>query len=138
MLTGRDPMSIVHSASSARRTVFAMAIAATFAVPAFAAPGDPIAPEFTVSAGGGPGAVARNGAGNTVVVFGPVGLKAQRLDAAGTLLGAPITVTLSFAQRPNVAMDATGHFVVTWQEDTAIKAQRYFASGVPNGATILV
>ncbi|MFT3785127.1 MAG: calcium-binding protein [Tepidisphaeraceae bacterium] len=68
---------------------------------------------------------ARNANGQTIVVStgrdGVTGLgddiKVQRLNAAGTVLGTLTanTTTADVQQSPDVAIDATGRFVVVWQ-----------------------
>jgi WD40 repeat protein len=102
-----------------------------------------------------PKAVAMNPAnGNYVVVWSSQGQNGgtgydvyfQRYNAAGvaqgpeTLVDTPINgVNQAFA---NVAMNASGNFVVTWSSQQGgnwnIYAQQYNASGVAQGAAILV
>lgn len=71
---------------------------------------------------------------------------AQRYDAAGVSQGGIISISTAGSsdfERPAVAMDADGDFVVTWADyDTVgantVFAQRYSALGVAAGATINV
>ncbi len=70
------------------------------------------------------------------------GVYAQRFNAAGVPQGGEFhvnTFTTGQQNRPSVAMDASGNFVITWQSTqetgptTGIYAQRYNASGVAQG-----
>lgn len=90
-------------------------------------------------------AVARDGAGNFVVVWeqradpdAPGEIFARRLDASGTALGAPFLVAATAGKDlalPTVAADDHGRFVVAWQEwgedgnPPRILAKAYNASG---------
>jgi hypothetical protein len=92
-------------------------------------------------------AVARDGAGNFVVVWGgegagelpgDLGIFAQRYDSAGTKLGSEFhvnTYTTYGQYDPQVARDGAGNFVVVWDgagsatEYQGIFARRYNSSG---------
>ena len=75
---------------------------------------------------------------------------AQRHAADGTPLGDEFqvnTYTASDQQRPSIAVDAAGNFVVVWtslgsvgndQSDTSIQGQRYAADGSPVGGQFQV
>lgn len=129
-------MPFQDSGASARRTALAAALVSAFStIPAIAAPGDPLGPEFSVSdasSGAYGGQIARNGAGATVVVYCAGGVKAQRLDAIGTRIGTPIAIT-PICDSQNVAIDAAGDFVVTWQYGHSIFARRFAADGTVRG-----
>jgi hypothetical protein len=92
-------------------------------------------------------------AGRTVVVWESygedgdgLGVYAQLVDAAGELDGGPILVHPTFTAgdqaAPAVAKAADGRFVVVWQSQdqdgsgNGIFAQRYSATGVPEGGLI--
>jgi len=65
---------------------------------------------------------------------------ARRIDAAGGFLGEPFQVnstTRNAELSPVVAMTNQG-FVVAWESDDTVQAQRYDASGVPLGAQFQV
>ena len=104
-------------------------------------------------------AVARDAAGNFVVVWASVGsvgsdndalsIQGQRYDAAGATLGTQFQVnTYSTGNQsvPAVAADASGNFLVVWQSngsagtdsDQSIQGQRYNSAGVPVGGQFQV
>jgi hypothetical protein len=75
------------------------------------------------------------------------GVYAQRYDAAGTPLGGEFRVnstTNNDQERPAIAMDATGGFVIAWQSkdqdgnNGGIYGQRYDAVGNPQGGEFQV
>ena len=104
--------------------------------------------------------VAADGAGKFVVVWesdgssglddNAVNIRAQRYDAAGALSGTEFQVnayTTSRQERPTVAFDGAGNFIVLWDgqgsagSDTSffsVHAQRYDGSGVPQGGEFQV
>lgn len=101
------------------------------------------------------GATAASSGGVTVVVFSDrdsitgkgKDVFARRFSSTGAALGAPFTVntTTSGAQmNPDVAINASGAFVVTWQSENqdgsgwGVYAQRYNSAGVAQGSEILV
>ena len=67
----------------------------------------------------------------------------QRMDFSGTFFGSnvqvnksPISSGFSF---PDVGMDSTGAFTIAWLDDNSnIKMQRYLASGIGTGDTIVL
>jgi len=105
-------------------------------------------------------AVAADAQGNFVVVwmshgsYGTAGwlrsIQGQRYDASGTAVGGQFqvnTCTTSHQNRPAVAVDGQGNFVVVWDSwcshgtDTdglSIQGQRYDASGTPAGGQFQV
>ena len=125
--------------------------------------GSPLAPEFavnttTTSYQGFP-AVASAPSGRFAVAWETVAstfphftdLYVRLLDSAGQPLGPEMPVnehTTGFQYRADVAMDASGNFVVVWEEDTQgqdthsdasdIYAQRYDATGAPIGGNFRV
>ncbi|NGY04881.1 hypothetical protein [Solimonas terrae] len=132
-----------------RRTAIAAALAVGFGGSAFAAPGDPLGPSQTlVPPGTGDynlyPAIARDAAGDGVVVWKGSGILAQRVGADGTPKGNAFVVDPTpYAGPPDVAMDDDGDFVVTWAQlhvadTTGVYAQRYHADGSPNGAQLKV
>jgi hypothetical protein len=101
--------------------------------------------------------VAADAAGNFVVVWesgslggqdgSAAGIFAQRYDATGAPVGGEFqvnTYTTSSQQRPSVAMDPAGDFVVVWQgnfEDGSafgIFGQRFNGAGAPQGSEFQV
>ena len=83
-------------------------------------------------------AVAGDGLGNFVVVWGRQfttdGVWGQRYDADGDLIGTEFQIDpVAGGSDPAVAADATGGFVVTWTRSSVIYARRYDASGSPVG-----
>ncbi|MEZ0579975.1 Calx-beta domain-containing protein [Nocardioides sp. MH1] len=98
--------------------------------------------------------VASDPAGNTVAVWrselqdGSIaGVYAQRYGADGTALGSETQVNVTTAgdqSEPDVAMDASGDYVVTWTSDgqdgsgTGIYARRFAADGTPIGGEFRV
>ncbi|MCU0523953.1 MAG: hypothetical protein MUF72_03915 [Elainella sp. Prado103] len=99
-------------------------------------------------------AVAMDANGNFVVVWSSFGqdgslggIYGQRFSANGTPLGTEFRVntgTVGEQNLPEVAMDATGNFVVTWTSNEGgtrgneIRAQRYDSNGVAQGDVIAV
>jgi hypothetical protein len=125
----------------------------------FASSGVPLGSEFSVSTyitGGQPNpSVAVDPSGNIVVVWGgpdgPVpaffGVFGRRYANSGVPLGAVFrvnTATTLDQEYPDVAVDASGNFVVVWrsflQDQSAFGTygQRYESSGVPLGAEFRV
>ncbi len=97
--------------------------------------------------------VAIDGVGNFVVTWSNPStatgydIYARRFDAAGNILSSEFFVNSTTADAQNtaqIAMNASGAFVVTWQSyaqdgsDYGIYAQRYDAAGVPQGAEFRV
>jgi len=82
--------------------------------------------------------VAMNGDGQFTIAWqtGTSGAFAQRYDAAGSPLGAEITID-SKGQNPAVAMDAEGGFIALWS-NSGFRAQRYDASGLLEGQAFVV
>ena len=101
-----------------------------------------------------PHAVARDAAGNAIVVWSSYGqdgssdgVYAQRYDAQGNALGGEFRVNTTTAQSqtyPAVAMAPAGEFVVTWSDSAAdsggygVYAQRYNSAGVAQGGEFRV
>ena len=97
-------------------------------------------------------AVAMDAAGNFVAVWrsevqkeGSRGIYGQRFDPDGQKFGSEFLVNTSIGanqQQPDVAMDAAGNFVVSWNasdgSDEGIWARRYNASGTPITGEFLV
>ena len=119
----------------------------------YAASGAPLGPEFrvntyTTNAQDRP-AVTSDASGNFVVVWvsaqqdGSVrGIFGQRYAASGAPLGPEFrvnTYTTSHQRAPDVALDASGNFVVAWSSYTqdgsnyGVFGQRYASSGAPLG-----
>lgn len=116
----------------------------------FGPAGDPLGSEVLVnsytSSNQQYSAVAVDGAGNFVVVWasygqdgGQYGIYARRYDSAGAAQGSEFRVnsyTTGMQYEPDVAMNAAGDFVVTWQsyhqdgDGYGIFAKRYNAAGV--------
>ncbi len=98
--------------------------------------------------------IAMDAAGNFVVVWESQaqdgdsgGIYGQRFNASGAALGGEFqvnTVTSGDQGDPDVAMSASGDFVVTWASDGqdgsgyGIIAQRYNSSGTAQGSEIIV
>lgn len=83
-------------------------------------------------------AVATDAAGDFVAAYAPVSglVVAQRLDAAGDLLGSPITLSASGAAvAPSVAVARdSGTFAVTWVEEATVStmmAETFTVNGTP-------
>jgi len=85
--------------------------------------------------------------GSFVVAWGGPEVSARRYSAAGVPLGAAFqvnTYTTGSQGSPSVAIDDDGDFVVVWSSESqdgssqGIYAQRYSASGVPQGGEFLV
>ena len=124
----------------------------------FGADGNAIGSEFLVNtvidAQQTQPAVAVDGAGNFVVVWQSSGHDAgnrwsvfgQRYDANGNPLGGEFQVnstTSNDQNRPDIAMDVNGNFVVTWDGDgvgdaDGIFARRYDSAGNSLGSEVLV
>lgn len=101
-------------------------------------------------------AVAADAAGNVIVVWGDGtsgdpfsgNILAQRYDGSGAPLGGEFQVnsyTPNSQFQPAVAADGAGNFVVAWTSrysaldgDHCVRAQRYDAAGVPQGAEFQV
>jgi hypothetical protein len=99
-------------------------------------------------------AIAADGSGNFVVVWGSFGQDAssnavfgQRFSASGGPQGGEFRVnsyTTGYQGRPAVASDANGRFVVVWRSggqdgsDYGIFGQRFSASGAPLGSEFQV
>jgi Ca2+-binding RTX toxin-like protein len=94
-------------------------------------------------------AVAIDAVGNAVIVWGEVdsvssqGIKGQRLSNTGEFLGGEFNVPSidqGFEAFPDVVMEATGDFVVTWQEtlSDAIYARAFSADGTPKQNDFIV
>lgn len=76
------------------------------------------------------------------------GVYAQRFDPSGAAAGAEFrvnTTTSGHQDRPTVAMDGSGNFVIAWTSDGqddggsfGVYAQRYLANGTPDGGEFLV
>ncbi len=75
------------------------------------------------------------------------GVFAQRFNSSGAKQGPEFQANLHFTgaqQRPAVALDANGDFVIAWQSDdldgslNGIAAQRFDSSGTPLGAELRV
>jgi phosphoheptose isomerase len=73
------------------------------------------------------------------------GVFARRFDASGKAQSAELrasTLTATDADRPAVAMDADGDFIVVWEEERSVDedvfARRYDRYGVPQGPDLLV
>jgi hypothetical protein len=93
--------------------------------------------------------VAMDAAGNFVVAFETtlttdgIDIAARRFDSSGTPLGSdfPISTFTTWHQlAPSVAMDATGSFVVAWEDGVreqngyGVFARRYDVAGAPIGS----
>ena len=90
-------------------------------------------------------AVALDGPGNAIVVYassaaGAAGLLLRRYDPQGRPVGGEVAVSPhSPLGDPSVAASAGGSFVVAWAEDgKGIRAQRFAASGQPDGPALQV
>jgi len=120
--------------------------------------GTPLGPEFRVNTftnnwQSNP-SVAMDADGNFVVTWESLyqdgdftGVYAQRFNSVGTPVGPEFQVNTHTSDEqydPDVAMDASGDFVITWQSEYqdgdfyGIYAQRYNAAGNPQGAEFLV
>jgi hypothetical protein len=120
----------------------------------FSAAGVPMGAEFAVNTtGSGYNArVAAAPGGGFVVAWGlgygtgdSQGIFARRFDASGAPLGPEFLVnsyTTGTQYKPDVDMDASGRFVVTWGDEVGangrIFAKRYDEAGVPRGAEFQV
>ncbi len=88
-------------------------------------------------------AVALNGAGNGVIVWndGDAGkIKGRVVSNYGQTNGAAFDVATDsnvFDQVIDVAVDASGNFIVSW-DDNGVRARRFNSSGTPLGAAFLV
>ena len=92
-------------------------------------------------------AAATNAAGNSVIVWtgpGPsgTGVYAQLLAAGSNTAGTPILVATPTAgaaiQTPQVAIDSTGNFVVTWADTYGIYGRRFNANGTAQTDAFMV
>lgn len=96
-------------------------------------------------------AVASDGAGNVVVVWGSIfqdgsfeGIFGRRYDGTGALQGAEFQVnTYTYGNQilPSVSSDAVGNFVVVWtgfQSTVELFGQRFSSTGAPTGAEFQV
>lgn len=136
--------------------LFALASAAN------AGPGDPLGSELTLNAAGAANrqypAVASNARGDTVAVWivdlggDAAEILGRRLAADGTARGEEFRIAAVtrfgasglfplFRNRPAVAIDAEGRFVVAWTDSpqpNVVRAQRFAADGRPDGAPVEV
>jgi hypothetical protein len=115
-----------------------------------ATPGAPLGAAFPISTNGDSRPVVAGSAGGGFVAVyyaGAVGsiatLAAQRINADGTLNGAPIPIASGTGGVDlAVAADAAGDFVVVWDSfidaKTSIMAQRFAADGSAQGAALTV
>lgn len=99
-------------------------------------------------------AIAMDSLGNTVLVWeswdtdnSRFGIYAQRFDATGTAVGSETkvnTTTSNNQSTPDVAMDPSGNYVITWMSQDqdgdgwGIYAQRFSSNGTANGSEFLV
>ncbi len=117
--------------------------------------GIPASAPFVVAAGAGaqePNGVASDALGNFVVTWvggdaNGLGVFARRYDAAGTPLGGAFqvnTFTTGSQVYPAVAVGSDGRFLVVREsvpqdgDGQGVYAQRYDASGVPDGAEVQI
>ncbi len=127
-------------------------------VRSFDAAGNPIGPEAEVDRGDFPypamePAGAIDDAGNYAVAWRAVreggtlwDVYVRRFDAAGAQVGNDILVNqmnAEFQTLPDIAMDAVGNFVVTWQTNYSgslqdVHARRFDAAGNPLGDEFMV
>lgn len=96
--------------------------------------------------------IAMDSVGNFVIVWDSpdidsTGIYGRRFNASGTALGGEFlvdTASTGIQTNPSVAMDASGAFVVVWEDfapgddGDEIEAQRYQSSGAPVGSAIHV
>jgi hypothetical protein len=136
-----------------RRFALPVVLAGCVSAP-WAAAQVPAGGEFQVNTSAYPGwypSVAADSAGNfTVVWFAQLSLNqhrvdGQRYDASGAPLGAEFQVNsnplASFMyphNRPGIAADGSGNFVVVWASTPDIFGQRFDASGAPLGGEFQV
>jgi len=66
------------------------------------------------------------------------GIYAQRYNTAGVPQGLEFQVHTTAGGRPDVAADASGNFVVTWEGGGDIYGQRFNAAGAPQGTEFRV
>lgn len=118
----------------------------------FSAAGSQFLVNTTTDGSQGEPAAAMDDDGNFVVVWespqdpdGSRGIYGQRFDTLGVPQGTEFlvnTTTNGIQKNPSVAMDENGNFVVAWQSDDTgdwdIYAQRFDASGVPQGSEFRV
>jgi len=122
----------------------------------FDAAGNPLGTEFqvntTTSNDQRDPSIAMDDAGNFVVVWesagqdgSGLGVYGQRFDAAANKLDGEFRVTVATAgnqQRPSVAMNASGSFVVAWDDDglldVNVYSRIYDAAGTPQSGDIQV
>jgi hypothetical protein len=121
----------------------------TFALGSFAAHSDEFRANTHTTSGQQDAAIAMDSDGNFVVVWtsegqdiSDSGVFAQRYNAAGVRLGDEFMVNTTTTDTqfvPAVAMDDSGDFVIAWTSynqdgyDSGVYAQRYSASGQPQG-----
>ena len=125
----------------------------------YASSGGPLGPEFRVNTyttnNQGFPSVATDTAGNFVVVwqslgqdgFAGFGVFGQRYASSGSPLGPEFrvnTYTMGTQARPAVTSDATGNFVVVWEDQVqdgssyGVFGQRYASTGTPLGPAFRV
>jgi hypothetical protein len=110
-----------------------------FSVATFGAQADDFRVNTTTQFGQSSPDVAIDAAGNFVVVFnntGQPGISFHRYSAAGVPLGDETPVTTMGSGFPEVVMNPSGDFIVTWYQgfsDSEIYARRYRFDGVPYG-----
>ena len=137
-----------HSHMPGVRTALALAVSAFACTPAArAAPGDALAPSFTIDTVGyfeTRTTLVHDAAGNFLVVYQVDGrplpiIKGQLFSAAGVARGAPFTVVVN-GTLPTAAMNAAGDFVISWMMPQGasdhLYTQRYSAAGAAIGAPI--
>ena len=141
------------------RLLIAVALFTTAAT-ANALPGDPLGSELTLNAAGAENrqypAVASNARGDTVVVWivdlgaNAAEIRGRRLAPDGSARGEEFLIAdvtsfgysgdfPLFRNRPAVAIDAEGRFVVAWTttgQPSTVLAQRFAADGSPAGAPV--
>lgn len=128
------------------RTRFALALAMmSVCLPAAAAEGDRLGPEFKVNGpreSGNDPAVAYAGNGDFVVAWSGEGVRVRRYAANGAPRG-PIILVADGGSPVDVAVSPNGKFVVAWRSglcelesnDDCVFARRYTAGGVPRDAS---
>lgn len=119
----------------------------------YAAPGDTVGEEVKANTFAnntqGTSSIAMDADGDYIITwdsFGEdgddFGVYAQRYNSDGTVIGNNFrinTTTNGRQEDPDIAMDATGDFVICWEsldqdgDDNGIYAQRYNADGTPEG-----
>lgn len=76
-------------------------------------------------------------------IFDGVDVFARRFDAAGNAMGAQVEVTpigsgYAATGYQDVAMNATGNYVITWESGGAIYEERFNSAGVAQGIALFV